>query len=116
MECVITIFGHIDVHKRPQGFPEVIKQIIHLDIETKEQLLQQLNGFTVSIAQMQGMSVRNNSAVMQDFNKLDLERMWVPMHMLTYIHATVQSVTGETPTFDSDGKLVNKAGEEVLLQ
>src|SRR5271157_3570609 len=36
MECVITLFGHIDVTKWPQGFPPEIKQVFHVDVETKE--------------------------------------------------------------------------------
>ena len=116
MECVITLFGHIDVTKWPQGFPPEIKQVFHVDVETKEQLINQLDGFIRAIIQMQGMAVRSDPAAMQDFSKLDLQRMWVPMHMLTHINATIHTLTGETPTTDSDGKLVDKTGKETLLQ
>jgi hypothetical protein len=116
VECVLTIIGHIDVHKRPQGFPEVIKQVVHVDVETKQQLLQQIEGFTNAIINMQGMAVRNDPAALQDFSKLDLERMWVPMHMITHINAEIVAITGETPTTDPDGKLINKAGKEAIIQ
>lgn len=116
MECVITIFGHIDVHKQPQGFPAVVKQVMHVEAENKQQLVDQLEGFTKAIILMQGMAVRNEPEAMQDFNKLDLERMWVPLHMITHLNAKVQALTGETPIAGPDGKFVDKTGKEAILQ
>ncbi len=89
---------------------------MHIDVENKQQLVDQLEGFTKAIISLQGMAVRNEPGAMQDFSKLDLERMWVPMHMITHINAKVEALTGETPITDPDGKLVDKAGKEVKLQ
>ncbi len=52
---------------------------------------------------MQGVSVRKDPYALEDPNKLDTERMFVPMHMVTHFEAEVKTVSGEPAVVDSMG-------------
>lgn len=97
MHYLITFIGHIDERKRPENFPrQIIEQLI-VEAETKDQIVSAVNDYSMKYIKVQGMSVKRDPAGVTDVAKIDTDRMFVPMHMITYIEAKHQIVITPAP-------------------
>jgi hypothetical protein len=86
----ITFVGHIDIHKRPDGFPHEVKEMIFINADSREGVVKAVNEHTSAYLRIQGMAVSLNPTELQDAKALPQHRAWVPMHMITHLTAEVQ--------------------------
>jgi len=117
MEYLITIVGHVKEREYSKSFPyETIRQVIQQPVENKLQLVNAVQHYTQQIIEMGGMLVRVDPYAVIDVKKLDTERMWVPLLMLSHLTAEIALITGDIPTVGEGGSLVNIDGKEVTKQ
>jgi len=114
VEFLVTLLGHIDETRRPDGFPKVLRQVFNFKVDTREELADAVSQATRAIIVTNGMLSQDDPDHL-DATKFTTNRMWVPMHMITHIRAEVKDVHGESPAFDKDGKLVTRDGKEVMV-
>jgi hypothetical protein len=88
-DYMVKIIGHIDVHRRPQGFPENAIQVHVVQNVDKAGLLDFVVKRTREIIYLQGMITSLDPAALIDPEKIDTNRAFVPMHMLTHLSSEV---------------------------
>ena len=116
MNYMITFFGHIDMTRRPTGFPEVVRDLIVINAPTLDAVVQAANDASQRYIKMNGMSVGLKPHLPDAVGKLDVDRVWVPMHMITYISLEVKSVEGEVPQMiPPTGDLTYPSGKDLRL-
>jgi hypothetical protein len=109
MDFLVTFVGHIDVHKKPDGFPVIqgrpgeVHDLVFIRSENKEGIVNAVNTESLKYIRYQGMSVRRDPYAHEDPAKIDTDRMFVPMHMLTYISAEVKLIQGQPEEPESTG-------------
>lgn len=114
MEYLITFVFHIDERKRPENFPKELRDLVMITSDSKQGLVNAINTESVKYIRMQGVSVRKDPYAAEDPNKLDTERMFVPLHMITHFEAEVKTITGEPAVIDSTGLASLPSGKEVV--
>ena len=114
MRYAIFYTGHVNERVRPEGFPKKIGDHVVVHVNSKEELVQKVNDFMAIFVRNQGMVVRKNPGAMEDPAKLDTNRMFVPMALLSHIDSRVAPITGEIPEVDPDGKTVNFSRKPVM--
>lgn len=107
-DYLLKFIGHIDRFKRPDGFPEKIYDLLFIRIDEKEGkngLVNAVNTESLKYIRLQGMTVRTVAPEqIEDLTKLDTDRMFVPLHMITHITAEVSGpIMGNAPAVDSTG-------------
>lgn len=116
MDHVLTFVGHIDETKRPryidrartQEFPTKVFDVLFIRVDESkgpEGLVNAVNTESLKYIRQQGMTVRTvPPGNLDDLNKVDAERMFVPMHMITHITAEVSGpIMGPAVVVDSTG-------------
>lgn len=104
MKFIVTFKGHIDERKRPEFFPHEIRDVVILEAEDKTGLVKAFNDYTISWIRIQGMTVRKDPYAVEDPAKVDINRMFVPMHMITYIDSEIKAIN------DQEGILLGTIG------
>lgn len=111
---VITT-GHIIEMFRPLELPPKIHQVHNYDVESVKDLINLASARVNDILGGNGMLVR-----LDPFNvkigKIDMQRRWVPLHMISYISQAAIPMVGELPYIDEQGNLVVKSGKAIILQ
>jgi hypothetical protein len=107
-DYLIKFIGHINERKRPENFPREIYDLLFVRIDEKvgkDGLVNAVNTESMKYIRLQGMTVRMvDPEQMEDLTKIDTERMYVPMHMITHITAEVSGpIVGNAPIVDSTG-------------
>ena len=116
MNYMITFFGHIDVAKRPIGFPDVVHELIVINTTNIDAIVKAANDASQRYIRDQGMSVGLKPHLPDEVGKLDLDRVWVPMHMITHITLSVRTVEGEVPQMSTPaGDLKFPSGKDLRL-
>jgi hypothetical protein len=113
-DYLVKIIGHIDERKRPENFPKEIHILEAVANADKKFLVDFVQKQMKNIVYVQGMGVSRDPAAMQDPNKLDTNRMFVPMHMLTHIDAEVTELQQEIPLVDENNNTVLCSGKDVV--
>jgi hypothetical protein len=114
VDYLVTFVFHIDERKRPEGFPRQVRDLIIVSADSKQGLVTAVNTESLKYIRMQGASVRKDPYAMENPNKLDTERMFVPIHMITHFEAEVKTVTGELAVVDSTGLASMPSGKNVV--
>jgi hypothetical protein len=114
MNYLIVFIFHIDERKRPERFPKEIFDNVFVNSDTKQGLVDAVNNESVKYIRMQGVSVRKDPSAMEEPNKVDTARMFVPMHMITYFEAKVEPILGEMPVVDETGLASLPSGKEIV--
>jgi hypothetical protein len=122
MNYMITFFGHIDATRRPRNekgeftFPEVVRDLIFVQAGSIDAVVQAANDASHKYIKDNGMSVGTKPHLPDVVNRLDTERVWVPMYMITYISLEVKTVEGEIPQMiNSGGDLKFSSGKDLRL-
>ena len=110
-DYMVKIIGHIDVHKRPQGFPDNIYQVHVLQNVEKPALIEFVLKRTREIIYLQGMSVSLDPAALQDPDKIDTNRAFVPMHMLTHLSSEIAQLAGAQSDIPTDTEMDTALGK-----
>lgn len=97
-DYMVKFIGHIDVHKRPQGFPAELVQVEVLQDVDKDALVTFITKRLKEIIYLQGMGASLDPAALQDPAKIDTNRAFVPMHMLTHLTSEVIQIQRDVPT------------------
>lgn len=111
---VVTFTGYIDENKRPESFPKIIKDIMVVTFETGKELVEFVNLRNQLYNRNQGMGVPLDASALEDLTIIDTDRVWVPMHMITYLTAAVKPVTGELPHITEEGIVSMPSGKGVV--
>lgn len=114
MDYLITFVFHIDERKRPENFPKQIRDLVMINSDSKQGLVNAVNTESVKYIRMQGVSVRKDPYAAEDPNKLDTERMFVPLHMITHFEAEVKTITGEQAVIDQTGLAALPSGKDIV--
>lgn len=92
MHYLLTFIGHIDVHKKPDGFPHHVSDTRVVTSDTAAGAVQAINDGYMVYVRMLGMHVRMDPAKLEAINALEYDRVWVPMHMITHITHALQPI------------------------
>ena len=114
MDFLVTFIFHIDERKRPEGFPRQVRDLVMINSDSKQGLVTAVNTESLKYIRMQGVSVRKDPYAAEDPNKLDTERMFVPLHMITHFEADVKTITGEPAVVDQTGLASFPSGKEAV--
>lgn len=116
-DYLVTFVGHINERMRPENFPREVRDLVLVQADSQEALVNEVNKASFQYIRLQGMGVRRNPYDPEVANQLDLDRMWVPMHMLTHIVPHVRLLTGEVPQVDpKTGMISLPSGSELVKQ
>ena len=74
-----------------------------------------INGELGSILRNGGMIVETSTEILDPQAVNIKNRIFVPMHMLTFIRTEVKSISGQVPIL-TDGKLETEDGKAIVLQ
>ena len=102
---MVKIIGHIDVHRRPQGFPADIYQVHVLQNVDKAGLLDYVLKRTREIIYLQGMAVSLDPAALLDPEVIDTNRAFVPMHMITHLSSEVTVLAPPQSDVPTEGEM-----------
>jgi hypothetical protein len=116
MNRILTFVGHIDETKRPryidrehtQEFPTKIFDVMFIRVDESkgpEGIVNAVNTESLKYIRQQGMTVRTvPPGNLDDLAKVDSDRMFVPIHMITHITAEVSGpIMGPQTMVDSTG-------------
>jgi len=113
-DYIVTFTAYIDENKRPENFPKVIKDVLAVSFDTGLQLVDFVNKRNEMYNRNQGMGVNLDPGSLEDLSIIDTKRVWVPMHMITYLTAAIKPVTGEMPQITDAGITEMPSGKEVV--
>lgn len=99
---MIRYIGHLDVMRRPSGFPEEVSDFVLVEANSKDELVAHVNKNTNAFLGPQGLLVKLVPGTPIHSEQLDLNRIFLPMAMFDYIYSMVYPITGEIPTFKDD--------------
>jgi hypothetical protein len=102
---LVTITGHINEEVRPEGFPREIRQVEVISAVNNAKLGEAVNDLTILHLRNRGMAVRKDPYAKIDPYTLDLNRMWVPMDMISHMDVDVQMIQ-ELNNIDETGTIV----------
>jgi hypothetical protein len=114
MDFLITFTGHIDERKRPENFPHKIYDLLLIAADNKDGVVKAINDYSKNYIRNGGMSVRIDPYAQEDPSVLDTDRMFVPLHMLTYFTADVKQISGEIAGVDLAGSASMPSGKAVV--
>jgi len=113
----VVVTGHVDLTRRHTELPEKIHQVWVDDVDSPIILAQRVADRLKEIVDSGGMVARLNPFEGMEPHKHD-KRVWVPLHMLTYIDTEIRRTTQEMPQPDPEheGEFVDKQGNRVRKQ
>ena len=116
MPYLVKIYGHINPIKRLHWtkLPETLVIQATYPYDDKDGLVEMVKNIMGGCIAVQGMGTSLNPNGLQDPQKLDLNRVFVPMHMIDYIDAEVILVNGEVPMLDADNTVVLPSGKDIV--
>lgn len=103
-QWMVRYIGHLDVMRRPSGFPEEVSEFVVVQANNKDELAAAINKHTGSFIAPQGMLVKLVPGTQIHSEQLDLNRIFIPMAMFDYVYSMVYPITGPMPVM-KDGKL-----------
>jgi hypothetical protein len=116
MPYLVKIYGHLNPEKRTYHpkLPDTLVVQATYPYDDKDGLVEMVKNIMQSCIAVQGMGTTLNPSGMQDPKQLDLNRVFVPMHMIDYIDAEAILVQGEVPMLDSENNVVLPSGKEIV--
>lgn len=102
---MVTFIGHINKRVAPETFPDEISDYVIVDVKNKVELLEKINQYALLYVRIQGMIVRRDMHGTVDPEKVDVNRQYVPMNMLTHVTSHVLHIMGQLPD-ETSGKVV----------
>jgi hypothetical protein len=114
MDFTVRYIAHIDERKRPENFPHSFSTIGTYRVQNPEQLKSIVNSELGSIIQNGGMIVPLDPSQTVDTQKVNIDdRIYVPMHMITYIEADIRPMAAmpnivDTGIVDANGKAIKE--------
>jgi hypothetical protein len=117
-EYLVTFVFDIDENRRPRDidFPKQLFDPMIIAADNKLGLIDTVNKESLKYIRMQGVSVRKDPYAMEKPNEVDVNRMFVPLHMITHFYAQVRPITGEIPDIDGTGLASLPSGKEIVKQ
>lgn len=114
MDYIVTFTAFIDERKRPERFPKVIKDVLPVTFNNGTELVNFVNARNEMYNRNQGMGVNLDPGSLEDLSIIDTKRVWVPMHMITHLTASIKALTGEMPQITNAGITEMPSGKEVV--
>jgi len=108
---MVRYIGHLDVMRRPAGFPEEVSDFVLVEANNKEELAALINKNTSSFIAPRGMLVNLFEGTAIHSDQIDLNKIFLPMEMFDYIYTMVYPITGPMPSFKDEKLWVG--GQEV---
>ena len=113
-DWIVTFTGYIDERKRPERFPRVIKDVLAVSFQNSIELVNFVNARNEMYNRNQGMGINLDPSALEDLSIIDTKRVWVPMHMITHLTATIKNVIGEMPQISDAGITEMPSGKDVV--
>jgi hypothetical protein len=112
-DYAVKFIGHIVENKRPDGFPREISSFGTYHAKDNRELAAVINEEVSQILRNGGIFVQLDPTEIIDVKKLNAEgRIFVPMHMITYISTIISLMTSMPKAVDTG--IVNPSGDPVV--
>jgi len=108
-EFHITFTGHISREGQLEGLPKEIYAFMLIETDSKGGIVKAIERQSAEFFVAGGMAVSKDPAATRDPNKLDLNRMFVPMHWIAFIDVQVRQVVNIDGPTDKEGELTKEA-------
>lgn len=105
----ITFTGHISWEGQANGLPKEIQAFMVIEADTKAGIAKAIEHQSNALFVAGGMAVSKTPAAIKDPSKLDLDRMFVPMHWITYVDTQVRRIQNVEVPEDDEGNPTKEA-------
>lgn len=116
-QYMITLVGYVKEATRPENFPDVVSDWVMVKVNDAQSLRMEVVKFHAIQIRMQGMLVMlpEDEAKPANPDRIDVNRRFVPMHVLSHIDSFVTPIAGEETQVDNFGITFHPSGKPVMV-